>query len=334
LHLNASRIRIAIVLVTLALCAYFSAQGVTSLVAAKWLPAAPPSRVGQTSAGAGKELKGERTPDMRAILARNIFDPTTGALWPPKPVETEQAEGPIDDAPPSLGPGEMPPACDGQARLVSTMYSERLPEWSFASIAVGSQPTLLYRPGKQVDNKTLDSVYPEAVFMKTGNGALCSLVMFRPPIAAGGPRAADATAPPAGGEGAVNPTPNFGGSGIGESDLDQSIKQISETKYAVQRSLIDKVLANQSELMRSARVVPHEENGKVTGVKLYGIRRSSLLGKLGLQNGDLLRTINGFDMASPDSALEAYTKLRSAGNLSVAVVRRGSPMTMDYQIGN
>jgi len=81
-------------------------------------------------------------------------------------------------------------------------------------------------------------------------------------------------------------------------------------------------------------VVPHEENGHVVGVKVYGIRKSSLFGKLGLQNGDLLRTINGFDMGSPDSALEAYTKLRSASNLSVALVRRGNPVTMEYNIGN
>jgi general secretion pathway protein C len=68
------------------------------------------------------------------------------------------------------------------------------------------------------------------------------------------------------------------------------------------------------------------------GVKLYGIRKSSLFGKLGLQNGDLLRTINGFDMGSPDSALEAYAKLRSASNLSLAIVRRGTAVTMEYNI--
>ena len=70
----------------------------------------------------------------------------------------------------------------------------------------------------------------------------------------------------------------------------------------------------------------------MVGVKLYGIRRNSLLGKLGLQNGDLLRTINGFEMSSPDTALEAYSKLRTSNNLSVAVVRRGRPMNVEYDI--
>lgn len=330
--LNPSRLRIAIVLVTLALCAFFLAQGTTSLVAAKWLPAAPPRPVAGAGGAAQQELKGERTPEMTEILKRNIFDPTTGPLWPPKPMDTgEDTAGPVDAPPPPLGVGEMPPACDGQARLVATMFSENLPEWSFASVAMGSDATLLYRAGSQIEGKALDEVFPEAVFLKAGNGALCSLTMFRPPV----PPGTKATPAAASDEGAVNPTPSFNsGSALNEVELDQSIKQISETKYSVQRSLIDKVLANQSELMRSARVVPHEENGRVVGVKLYGIRRSSLLGKLGLQNGDLMRTINGFDMSSPDSALEAYTKLRTAGSLSVAVVRRGSPMTMDYQIGN
>jgi general secretion pathway protein C len=74
--------------------------------------------------------------------------------------------------------------------------------------------------------------------------------------------------------------------------------------------------------------VPQEKSG----AKLYGIQRGSLLGKLGIQNGDTLRTINGFDMSSPDSALEAYVKLRGASQLSVALVRRGAPVTIEYQI--
>ena len=84
--------------------------------------------------------------------------------------------------------------------------------------------------------------------------------------------------------------------------------------------------------MRTARVIPHEEGGQVVGVKLYGIRRSSLLGRLGIQNGDMLRTINGYDMTAPDSALEAYARLRSADRITINLNRRGSDQTIDYQI--
>ena len=107
---------------------------------------------------------------------------------------------------------------------------------------------------------------------------------------------------------------------------------MSETKFTVQKTFVDKILQNQAAIMSSARIVPHEENGQVVGVKMYGIRRNSLLGKLGMQNGDLLRTINGFEMSSPDTALEAYARLRSASNLSVAVVRRGQAMNLQYDM--
>ena len=95
---------------------------------------------------------------------------------------------------------------------------------------------------------------------------------------------------------------------------------------------VDKALANQGSLMKTARVIPHEEDGRVVGVKLYGIRRNSLLGRLGVRNGDMLRTINGFAMASPDTALEAYSRLRTADKLTLAIKRQNKETTIEYNI--
>jgi len=316
------QLRIVILLVTLGLCASFLAQGIANLVALKLLPYRPQIATGGTSS-APSELKGERPPDAMAILHRNIFDPQTGSL--PKPEEPK--ESPVDDTAGTEDNAEvdedhLPAACEGGLRLVASTYSPRNPEWSFVSLALNTGSPLLYRMGTAVDSKTVYAIYPEAVLLKSSNGQLCSLTMFKSPEPPHKPAPA-APAPPAVAEAAG-----------GDADLDQGIKQQSETKYSVRRSLIDKLLQNQGELMRSARVVPHEENGRVVGVKLYGIRKSSLFGKLGLQNGDMLRTINGFDMGSPDSALEAYAKLRNASNLSVALVRRGNAVTMEYNIAN
>jgi len=100
----------------------------------------------------------------------------------------------------------------------------------------------------------------------------------------------------------------------------------------VDRSVVDKILENQADLMRSARVVPEQQDGKVVGVRLFGIRPDTLLGTLGLENGDRLETINGFAMASPEKALEAYARLRTAEKLTVSVNRRGQPVTIDFNI--
>jgi general secretion pathway protein C len=329
--LQGQRLSVVIIMLTLAASAHLLARGVTSMVAARVLPPEPVISGGK-HASAVERLPGADPPDVHAILARNIFDPSTGSLWPPKPVdvpEPEAEEVVVDEEPQE---GVVPPACDGSLKLIASVFSERAPEWSFASLSTGSDAPMLYRQGSKVQDKEVVQIMPSAVYMRSANRRLCSLLLFVPaptaappaPVAAASNTPITAPATPAGGLVASG--------SITESELDQGIQANSETKFTVQRSFVDRVLQNQAEIMRSARIVPHEENGQVVGVKLYGIRRNSLLGKLGLQNGDLLRTINGYAMASPDSALEAYSKLRTANDLSVAVVRRGKDMTVDYNI--
>jgi len=337
--IEGKRLSTAIMLVTLALSAFFSARGTTSLIAGAVLPPEPVTTATSRSTKLDRP-PGSDLPDAHAILARNIFDPTTGSLWPPKVPEAPEPEPGAEPAQEqTLAPGEIPPPCDGAVRLVASIYSENHPDWSFASMTAGSDAPLLYRAGGTVGDKQVVSIFPKAVFMRSTNGRLCSLVLFTDKEAAAAAAAANASRVQLGDAQtteSVTPPPSpgslLGGSAFTEADMDANIKAQSETKFSVQRSFVDKVLQNQAEIMRSARIVPHEENGQVVGVKLYGIRRNSLLGKLGLQNGDLLRTINGFAMSSPDTALEAYSKLRSANNLSVAVVRRGRPLSVDYDI--
>jgi general secretion pathway protein C len=51
-----------------------------------------------------------------------------------------------------------------------------------------------------------------------------------------------------------------------------------------------------------------------------------------MQNGDRLQTINGFEMASPEKALEAYARLRTADKLTISLNRGGKAMNLDYDI--
>jgi general secretion pathway protein C len=115
-------------------------------------------------------------------------------------------------------------------------------------------------------------------------------------------------------------------------EIASKIHKVSETEFNVERSVVDQILENQAELMRSARIVPEKEGDKVVGIRLFGVRPDSLLGTLGLENGDRLSSINGFEMSDPQKALEAYARLRTADRLSVSINRKGNPMTIDFNI--
>jgi general secretion pathway protein C len=114
--------------------------------------------------------------------------------------------------------------------------------------------------------------------------------------------------------------------------IDKGIVVVDETHRRVDKTLIDKILANPMAVAKGARVVPAMKDGKAQGFKLYAIRPSSIYAKLGLSNGDTLAAVNGFDLTTADKALEVYTKLRDAKTLVVDLTRRGKPITLTYTI--
>jgi general secretion pathway protein C len=115
------------------------------------------------------------------------------------------------------------------------------------------------------------------------------------------------------------------------SALDDGIKKVDDTHYEIDRALVEKIISNPTAI-RGARIVPSIKNGKPNGFKLYAIRPSSAFAKIGLQNGDTIHNINGFDLTTPDKALEVYTKVREANSLSVSITRRGKSVNMEYNI--
>lgn len=330
-------VRIAATVATVLVCALLSARGASQLLAAAVLPVesdAPAARP------RGRSVGNDSVPETPIqigmnVLERNMFDSETGSMtWQPPVAELQPGmpgEESEDGEPAFDDPNAEPAACTGNLRLVAATVVPRRPELSFASISTGAEgKTMLYRPGMQVEGHEVVGIREQRVFLRPTGRPLCQATMFSPP-----PQAtpeAPPPPPPADNSMAGDERPPPRKSSLSEEELNAGIQQVSDTSYTVARSLLDKVLSAQSELMRAARVIPYEENGRVVGVKVYGIRRAALLGKLGIQNGDVLRTINGFDLSSPDSALEAYTKLRQMDQFSIAMIRRGQPRTMEYTV--
>ncbi len=114
--------------------------------------------------------------------------------------------------------------------------------------------------------------------------------------------------------------------------LAKDIRVVGTNAYEIDKELVDAVLVNPMAVAKGARVVPAVKNGKPSGFKLYAIRPSSIFAKLGLENGDMIVRVNGFDLTTPDQALEVYTKLRDASTLQIELERRHQPLTLTYSI--
>jgi general secretion pathway protein C len=126
-------------------------------------------------------------------------------------------------------------------------------------------------------------------------------------------------------------TPTPGGDALSQ-ELDRGIKKTGEHTYEIQRATLESVLGNMSLLSRSARIVPEIRDGKAAGFRLYSVRPDGPFAKIGMQNGDVISSINGLEITSPEKALEVYAKLKSASHLSLGLERNGQRTTKDYTI--
>jgi hypothetical protein len=78
----------------------------------------------------------------------------------------------------------------------------------------------------------------------------------------------------------------------------------------------------------SARVVPEMRDGFLAGVRLYSVAADGPLARLGLHNGDVLESVDGIRLDSPERALDAYARLHSARRPVLVIEREGRPLTL------
>jgi len=310
----------AVICLLIASAAYFQASGMGQLLAGGVLidpSSMPPPPPPPKSGSAQNASLPERTINAQPILARNPFDSVTGPL-DGKPLDLPQAS---EAAPPDTSNPYNDPVCDVAKVLLITQSDD--PDWSFAAMAGADGKPNLRRRGDDIGGHTVYWIGWDRVWLMHGNSRCQCQVHGEPPknLAQAAPAApVDA------------PTPAKKGGKKVPAEIAAKIHKVSDTQFDVERAVVDQILENQSELMRSARIVPEKEGDKVVGIRLFGVRPESLLGTLGLENGDRLQSINGFEMSDPQRALEAYARLRTADKLQVSVNRRGKPMTIDFNI--
>ena len=115
-------------------------------------------------------------------------------------------------------------------------------------------------------------------------------------------------------------------------ELDRGIRKLAERRYEIKRGTLELALGNLGLVARSVHVMPAARDGKPFGFRLFAIKADGPVAKLGLRNDDVLVSMNGLDIATPDHVLDAYSKLKTASHLVLELVREGHEMTQEYLI--
>lgn len=110
------------------------------------------------------------------------------------------------------------------------------------------------------------------------------------------------------------------------------IKKVGQNDFVVDSSVIENAFEDMASMMRGARIMPKIENGQIVGFKLMRIKKDSLYGKIGLQNGDVLHRVNSVEIKGPEDGLRLFQELRTAKNISIDVTRGGQKQTLSYTV--
>jgi type II secretory pathway component PulC len=215
------------------------------------------------------------------------------------------------------------PELQAALRLSGTVYDERHPELSLAILgAPSTRKTAVYRCGSRWGSLHILEVRPRAVLVSTETEDPCWIPLTRPSASPPAPRAA----PPA------RASSHRSRTAFTSDELEQSIQRVQPGVYRVDRTLLERAMSRAAQIARTTRTRTITSHGSPVGLALTRIASDGLFEHLGLKRDDLLKTVNGFQVASVDGMLSARTQLASASRLSLSLVRAGKPVTLEYRM--
>lgn len=111
------------------------------------------------------------------------------------------------------------------------------------------------------------------------------------------------------------------------------IRKVGEHSYQIEQKALDNALSNVTRLMLDARAMPKDDGkGNFEGYQLTYIKKDSLFQQIGLNEGDILKRINGYELDNPQKAIELFGKLRFADHFTIDIKRKEKPVTLDYSV--
>jgi general secretion pathway protein C len=112
----------------------------------------------------------------------------------------------------------------------------------------------------------------------------------------------------------------------------EGVRATGKDRYDIDRNVLDSTLNNLNAIATQARIVPSFKNGVANGFKLFSIQPGSLYASIGIENGDVIQRVNGYEINSPEKALELYQKLRESGHVTIDLERAGQTVRKEYNI--
>ena len=111
------------------------------------------------------------------------------------------------------------------------------------------------------------------------------------------------------------------------------ITQTAPDKYIVNPDFWHETFKQPETIITSIRVIPYSNDDNITeGLRLMGIRKTSLFSQFGLKNGDVIHFVNDSPLRNTEEAMVAWQTLQSAKVIYIELTRNKTKRVIEYKI--
>jgi len=291
-------------LLFLALIAWFLASAVNGITARKLAPGVAQAKPATVSP---RRAELDYRPDSNRIVSRDLFR-SAPAAWEialTRPVDEDTA---VTET-------------NLRVQLVFITYLAPSHPANRATIKnLRDQKTGLYAAGAPlVEDGTIMEIEVDRVLIARSNGRIEELTLKKTEDK---PRPARATA--------ARPR----AAGYSREELTERITRLSESEFLVDRTALNQVLENLDQFVSEAGLRPvysgYGDERALSGFMLR-MKRGSMVEALGLNQGDVLKSINGGQL-NVSSMVPLLESLREQSNFTLDIERNDEPMQLRYRV--
>jgi type II secretion system protein C len=118
----------------------------------------------------------------------------------------------------------------------------------------------------------------------------------------------------------------------GKSPGTTGISEVGSDEFVVDEGELNRAIENLPLVLTQARAVPYFKDGRSVGLRMFAIRSGSIFEKIGLKNGDILKSVNGQSLADLTQAVKLFEKLKEERSVNVVLERDRGDRDFKYQI--
>ena len=116
------------------------------------------------------------------------------------------------------------------------------------------------------------------------------------------------------------------------SSSNLQLKKLGPGKFEVSRAEVQQTMENPSQFFSQMRAMPHFVNGRTDGFSISQVAPGSVFAQLGLQDGDLLTSIDGQPVTNPMQAMGLIQAVKTSSAIDLVVNRGGTPTSVHLDL--